>query len=621
MIRSGARKDKLAENLPGLKRVLARMRPYLRPHRGLVLGGSVALIASVLTKLAEPWPLKYVIDHVVMADPSPAATTATTTAATAAGTGIAALGTQQLLILCAVGLVAVIGLRALFDYIARICFALAGSRVLTEVRADLFRHLQRLPMSFHSKSRTGDLTMRLISDVGMLKETAVTAALPLAVNSLILVGMLGVMLYLNWQLTLIALAPLPLLWLLTASFGKRIQTVSRKQRKIEGQMAATASESLSGIRTIKALGIEDQVAGNFLGANKSSLKGGVKSQRLSAGLERAVDLLVAMATALILFFGARMVMTGKLSPGDLLVFITYVKNTFRPVRDYAKYSARLAKATAAGERVVALLDTPSTPDSEGARQADFTQGKIQFRNVDFSYDGARPQLTDLSVTIHPGQSVAITGPSGAGKSTLISLILRLYDAQSGQVLIDGTDLRDFTVKSLRNRISFVPQEALLFACSVRENLTLGAGRDLTEAEIIDAAKKARAHDFIMNLPEGYDTILAERGGSLSAGQRQRIAIARAGLRQAPIFMLDEPTVGLDAENEQAAIGAIMAMAQDRTTLIITHDLDLAARCDRVLCLEGGQLVEDGRPAELLARDGLFARLSHQFQRGEILAAQ
>lgn len=602
--RTGKRKSGLVEAMPGLRRVLARMQPYLRPHRGLAVGGSAALIASVLTKLAEPWPLKFVIDNVVDVGPEIARMPT-------GFLGFYAWSAQELLLACALGLVIIIGFRAFFEYVATICFAKAGSRVLTAVRDDLFRHLQQLPLSFHAQSRTGDLTMRLISDVGMLKETAVTAALPLAVNTLILFGMITVMLWMNWQLTLIALAPLPLLWVLSLSYGKRIQTVSRKQRKIEGSMAATAAESLAGIRTIKALGVEDQVARSFIGANLKSLKGGVKSQRLSAGLERSVDLLVAVATALIMFFGARMVLAGRLSAGDLLVFITYLKNTFRPVRDYAKYSARLAKATAAGERVVALLDLPATVDREGAREADFQHGRISFRNVHFSYEPDRPQLRGVSVDIPAGQTVAITGPSGAGKSTFVSLLMRLHDPQSGRIEIDGTDIRDFTLKSLRSLISFVPQEALLFSQTLRENLTLGAGREISDEEMQQVAARARAHDFIAALPEGYDTELAERGGSLSAGQRQRVAIARAGLRRAPIFVLDEPTVGLDAENEQAVIEAIMEMARGRTTLIITHDLNLAARCDRILCLEDGRLVEDGTPAELIGQGGLFARLAAQ----------
>lgn len=602
---TGKRKTGITESLPGLRHVLNRLRPYLAPQRGLVIGGSAAMVAAVLTKLAEPWPLKFVIDNVLAVgvpngDP-----------ASAVPTGIHlidGLSTQQLLMLCAAGLVVVIGLRAFFDFIARICYALAGNRVLTSVRDDLFRHLQSLPQSFHDKSRTGDLTMRLISDVGMLKETAVTAFLPLAVNALILVGMVWVMLYINWQLTLIALAPLPILWLTTLQFGKSIQQVGRKQRKIEGDMAATASESLSGIRTIQALGIEDQVAESFIGANRKSMKGGVKSTRLSAGLERSVDLLVALATALILYFGAKMVLAGKLTPGDLLVFITYLKNTFRPVRDYAKYSARLAKATAAGERVVGLLDLPATQDHSDATEADFTKGEISFEDIGFGYEKDKGQLAIPALSIPSGQIVAITGPSGAGKSTFLSLILRLHDPQSGKIRIDGTDIRKVGLKSLRRSISFVPQEALLFSQSIRDNILLGAGRAVTDEEMIETTTKARAHGFINALPDGYDTVLTEKGASLSAGQRQRIAVARAGLRKTPLFLLDEPTTGLDAENESAVIDAILNMAKGRTTLIITHDLTLARRCDRVLCLDGGHIVEDGSPALLANSGGLFSQL-------------
>jgi ATP-binding cassette, subfamily B, bacterial len=268
-----------------------------------------------------------------------------------------------------VGVVVIIGLRALFQYLAKIGYALVGSRVLTEVRTHLFRHLQSLSLGFHTRAKTGDLTMRLIGDVGMLKETAVTAALPLAANVLVLVGMVVVMLVLDWQLALIALLPLPLLWLSSIRIGKKIQTISRKQRRIEGDMAATAAEAMASMRTVQALSIEDRAAQSFVGANRKSLKDGVKAKRLAAGLERSVDLLVALAIALVLYFGTLQVLRGRLTPGDLLVFITYLKATFRPIRSYAKYTARLAKASAAGERVVELLDeVPEIRDADGARR-------------------------------------------------------------------------------------------------------------------------------------------------------------------------------------------------------------------------------------------------------------
>jgi len=597
---AGKRPEGLRKALPGLNRVLAHLAPYIRGQRGLIAGGAAAMIAAVLAKLAEPWPLKIVIDHVVPVG-----------AAGIPGTGIAALDTltmDQLLVVVAVGLVLAIGLRALFEYLATIAFALAGARILTRVRGDLFRHLQALPLSFHQTARTGDLTVRLISDIGMLKETAVTALMPLAVNTLVLAGMVGIMLWIDWQMALIALAPLPLLWLSTVKFGRRIRTVSRKTRATEGAMAATASEALAGIRTVQALGLEAGMQRSFAGANDAALTQDVKAKRLAAGLERLVDLLLALAIALVLYFGARSVMDGRITPGDLLVFITYLKNTFRPVRDYARYSARLAKATAAGERVVELLQTRSTlADRPGAPALAISGAAIEFVDLRFGH-GGKPVLDGLSLAIPPGSSVALTGPSGAGKSTLLGLALRLADPEGGHILIDGQELRAVTQDSLRSAFAFIPQETVLFGASIADNIAIAAGREVTRAEIEAACRLAAANDFIAALPEGYDTILAERGATLSAGQRQRLSLARAALRNAPILVLDEPTVGLDADSEALVSTAIWRLAQGRTTLIVTHDLALAARADRVICLAGGRVAEDGPHAALLAQGGVYARL-------------
>lgn len=615
MAKHGHRQTTLRETLPGLRRVLIRMAPYLRRHRGLVAGGSAALVASVLTKLLEPWPLKFVIDHVVQVGDA------------ATGSGIAFVDGLPLLTLllgCAVALIAIIALRALCEYTATIAFALAGNRVLTRVRGDLFRHLLSLPMAFHAKSKAGDVTMSLISDVGILKETAVTAALPLAVNTLILFGMVTVMLIINWELTLIALLPLPLLWFSSMRMGKKIQTVSRKQRRNEGEMAATAAEMMTAMRTVQALGIEKEVGDSFAGDNEKSMKEAVKAKRLAAGLERLVDVLVAISTALILYFGTLFVLDARMTAGDLLVFITYLKNMFRPVRDYAKYAARLAKATAGGERVIELLDTPITIASKAeAKPAAITKGRIELTDLTFGYEAdAAPVLTNVSTVIEPGQSVVITGGSGAGKSTFVSLLLRLYDPMHGKITVDGKDLRDLDLASLRRQISFVPQETLLFRASVRDNLVLGAGRQVDADSVIAAAQLANAHDFIMALPQGYDTELAERGGSLSAGQRQRIALARACLRTSPILILDEPTVGLDNTNEAAVSEAIWRLAKDRTTLLITHDLRLATKADRVLCLGAGGIAEDGTHTDLVRQNGPYATLWNQLSGApNVLAAE
>ncbi|MFZ3583779.1 ABC transporter ATP-binding protein [Loktanella sp. DJP18] len=597
-----SRPDNLSDSLPGLRRVMARLTPYMRPHRVMLAGSMAGLIAATLMKLLEPWPLKFVIDAVV---PSASTTAAST------------LDPMTLLALCAVGLLAIVALKALFQYLATIGFALVGNRVLTAVRADLFRHLQALSLGFHTRARGGDLTMRLIGDVGMLKETAVTAALPLLASVLVLVGMVGVMLWLDWQLALLALSPLPILWLISQRATVKIRDISRKQRKRQGELAATSTETMAGIRSVQALGLEESLSTTFSGANDSDMKAGVKGKKLSAGLERSVDVLTGIGLAIVLWFGTLQVLNGRITPGDLLIFVSYLKQTFRPVREYAKYTARLAKAAAAGERVVLLLDeVAEVRDAPGAIAAPALRGAIAFQDVRFRYAADAPATLDgVSVALEEGTSVAITGPSGVGKSTFASLILRLYDPENGLIRIDGHDLRALTIRSLRSQIGFVAQDPLILRGTIAENIALGAGRTVTPKEIAAAARLADAHDFIMAQSQGYDTLVAERGATLSAGQRQRIAIARTALRNAPILILDEPTVGLDRKSEEAVGTALWRLARGRTTLLVTHDLALAARADRVLVLDGGAIVEDGAPQTLIRAGGRFAAL-HARQQGD-----
>ncbi|SFG27068.1 ATP-binding cassette, subfamily B [Palleronia marisminoris] len=592
-----SRKESPSETLPTLRHVLSRLYPYMRPHRKLLGGSLLALLAATAMKLLEPWPLKFIIDRVV---PSAAGEDPAT----------AALAPMTLLALCVAGLLAVIGLRALFQYLSTLGFAFVGNQVLTDVRADLFRHLQSLSLGFHARARAGDLTMRLIGDVGMLKETAVTAALPLLANVLIFSGMIGVMLWLDWRLALLALSPLPLLWLLSQSLTRKIRTVSRKQRKRQGELAATSAETMSGIRSIQALGLEEQVSAGFAGANAKDMREGVEGKRLSAGLERSVDLLAGVGLAVVLWFGTLQVLRGRITPGDLLIFVSYLKHTFRPIRDYAKYTARLAKAAAAGERVVAILDeVPLVADAPDARTAEPFVGRIAFQDVSFRYgDAGLPTLAGVNLILEPGRSVAVTGPSGVGKSTLASLVLRLHDPSEGRVLIDDVDIRSITLSSLRAQICLVPQEPLIIRGTIAENIVLGAGREVTPAEIEDAARLANAHEFILEQPDGYRTEVAECGATLSTGQRQRIAIARAALRDSPILILDEPTVGLDRASEQVVAEAIWHLARARTTILVTHDLNLAARADRVLVLDDGQIGEDGSPSDLMSSGGKFAGL-------------
>lgn len=589
------------ETLPGLGRIVRRFSPYVRKQRHMVAGSMAALFFEVIFRLLEPWPLKFVFDHVIVAAPSDNPS------------GIAfldGLDSMTLLMLCALAVVAFTGLRAIAAYLSTVGFILIGNRVLTKVRDEVFRHLQSLSLSFHNKSRGGDLTVRVISDIGMLRDITVTAFMPLIANVFIMLGMLGVMFWLHWKLALLSLAIVPLFWFSVTRLGRRIQEVSRKQRKQEGEMAATAAESIGAIKIVKALSLEGTFARIFAGQNKKSLKKGIEGSRLAAGMERTVDLLIAVATALVLWYGARLVVVqNELSPGELLVFLSYLKNTFKPVRDFAKYTGRLAKATAAGERVLDLLDqSPKIYDLPGAVKAHPFRGGVEFKDVSFAYESESPVLKTISFDIRPGQHVALTGLSGSGKSTLVSLILRLYDPTKGAVMIDGRDIREYTLDSLRSQISVVLQDSILFAASVRDNISYGAP-DAAPEEIEKAARLANAHDFINALPQGYDTVLGERGVTLSGGQRQRIAIARAAIRKSPILILDEPATGLDNENENTVIEALEELASGCTTFLITHDLQLASRfADLILYLENGDITERGAHSELMRAGGRYSAL-------------
>ena len=426
--------------------------------------------------------------------------------------------------------------------------------------------------------------------------------------------MFGVMFYLDWALTLIAIASLPLLFITTKRSGKKIHQTSREQRKREGSLASKATEYIGSIRTIQSLSLENEVIRSFAGDNAESRKKDVKSKRLTAGLERRVDVLVAIVTAVVLFQGANAVLNGSMSPGALIVFMSYLNNSFRPVREYAKYTARLSKALAAGERVVDLLDAqPDIQDKPDAIDLTDVRGDIKFEHVAFGYRKKDKNtvaiLRDMNFKIPADESVAIVGPSGAGKTTITSLLLRLYDPNSGLVKIDGKDIRDFKMATVRKQVAMVPQDNLLFGLTIRENIALGAVNrldEITEKEIIQAAKLAKAHDFIMALPKGYDTELSERGGSLSGGQRQRIAVARAVINKSSILILDEPTVGLDRENEHFVISALKDLMKGRTTIIITHDLNFAATADRILFVNDGVVAEEGNHKMLLAQNGQYA---------------
>lgn len=584
------KKDKIDPK--AVKRTLNVVRPHVKGHSGLMGGGVAALLFEVVFRVLEPWPMKFVIDALA--------------ASLGADVDGQAPATVRFLLFAALALVVFIGGRALCNYLATVCFALAGSRVATQLRARVFRHVQSLSQEFHANNRSADTVQRIVMDVGRLQDVAITAGMPLIANVLTLVIMLVIMLIMNAPLAMIVVVTIILFLSTSPRTAKKISSASRKTRKGEGQLANTAQESLSAIRVVQAYGLEETQAKKFGSANARSLKEGVVSKRLAAGLERRTDLLVGFAQAAVLLIGGWQVMREAITPGDLVLFTTYFKTTMKPLRDMAKYTGRIARASASGERVAELLDkAPKIATPSRAHTPREVLGYVRYDDVNAGYGGT-PVLHDVNLSIRPGETVGIIGPSGSGKSTMCSLLSRSTDPISGAVTLDGHPLGELDLDFLRNNVSVLHQEAVLFAGTLRENIRFGR-LDATDEEIEAAARSAHAHDFISRLPEGYDTVVGERGGTLSGGQRQRVAIARALLRDSPVIVLDEATTGLDAHSTNRVLEAIDELIEGRTTLAVTHDVAVAMRCTRIVWIQDGRLLFSGEPHDLLENNDVFRR--------------
>ncbi|WP_130011431.1 ABC transporter ATP-binding protein [Serinicoccus sediminis] len=567
-----------------LRRTLGLVLPHLDGQRALLAGGGVLLLLEVAFRVLEPWPTKLVIDALTrslgadLAEPGPQASV-------------------QLLVACGLGTIAIIGLRAVCNYGATVAFALGGSRVATRLRAAVFDHVQGLSRSYHGRARSGDVVQRLVADVGRLQEVAVTAGMPLVVNVVTLVAMLGVMTWLDPVLALIVLVAILVFVLSSRMSTGKITHASRKTRRSEGELANVAQETLTGMTHVQAYGMERARAATFQGSNDRSLKDGVVARRLAAALERRTDVLVGVATAAVLVLGGARVLQGAMTPGDMVIFLTYLKTSMKPLRDLAKYTGRIARASASGERVADLLDerpdivSPADPVRLGV-----VRGAVELRDVHLEFVPGLPVLRGVDLRIEPGERVAVVGPSGSGKSTVAALLLRLLDPGSGSVRLDGVDLRELDLTDLRSQVALVQQDAVLFTGTIEDNIRQGRP-EASDHQVLRAARLARVTEFTDGLPEGLQTQVSERGTSLSGGQRQRISLARAFLRDAPVLLLDEPTVGLDPENVVLVGEAITELSRGRTSVLITHDLDVARLADRVVVLDQGRVTWTGKPED------------------------
>jgi len=586
-------------------RILVRLRPYLRPQLPRLAVALAGTIGFTIVTLLEPWPLQVLFDAVLLKRRIHVHVPGMRLDA------LAQLPPTTLLVWTVVAVLLLAVLRGQFYYLQSVLAATSGQDVVMAVRRELFAQLQRLSLSFHRRARAGDLMMRLTGDILLLREMVVNALVSVMSHTLVVVGMIVVMARMEWSLTLVAVALIPVLFLIQSLFRVRLIEAAQRQRKREGALASTAQEVLMGIHLVQANTAERRENLRFKDMNKRSLRASLGSARLEAQLNRAVLLAIAAGTCGVLWLGTRRVLEGTLSPGQLLVFLAYVQSFYKPMRSLSKMTERMAKATACGQRVLEVLEeVPEIRDPRGALMPDRVEGRITMRGVWFRYASGAGVLEDIHLDIAPREKVALVGPTGVGKSSLLALIPRFYDPQHGMVLLDGIPIRSLRVGFLRGQISLLTQETVILGESIHDNIAYGSlGRDGPapgREEIELAARAARAHEFILRLPMGYDTVIGERGATLSGGQRQRIAIARALLRRAPILLLDEPMTGLDPISERDVLEAIETLAAGRTTVMVAHHLNTVLHADRIVFLRNGRIAEQGTHEGLLARGGSYA---------------
>jgi len=588
-------------NKPSRKTYRATIAGLLAGHWGALLLGLVAVGVETGAALLEPWPIKVVLDTVLHAKPLPRGLTQILTSSIG-GSSLAILEIAAV----AVVLIAIVG--AAGSYAEKQCVTALGQRVTHEMRCRLYTHAQRLSMGYHDRKRTGDVISTVTSDVDAIQSAISSGLLDTLYYTMLLVGMSSLMFYLDWRFTLIALSIVPVLVVVVYTMTRRIKRASRDVRRREADLMSTMQEVLSSIRLVKAFGREDHERHRFEHASEKIVSSTLRARDVKAKLAPAVELIVALGSAVVLWFGARQVLNGVLSAGALVVFLLYLGKMYKPIRELSKLTDTYSRALVALDRINRFLAIEcEVRDMPGAKRAPRFRGALALDHVTFGYSPDRPTLVDLDLAIPAGSVAAIVGGSGAGKTTLINLIARFYDPQSGRVLIDGDDVRSFYQESLRERMSFVLQDTLLFRGPVWQNIAYGRP-EATRRDIIRAAELANADAFIRELPEGYKTMVGERGVTLSGGQQRRIAIARAIVRDAPILILDEPLTGLDAASESLVLEALRQLMRGKTTLMIAHNLSTVQYADMIFVLEHGRLCEHGTHSSLLDANGAYARL-------------
>jgi len=585
--------------------VLNLLLPY---HKWLVIIFCAMLLETVMS-LAAPWPLKIIIDNVIGKEPLPHALMwLNGTFITQDYKTMAAASAITLVVFAALGSIA--------GYINSYFTESVAQYVANDLRQRMYHHLQRLSLAYYDSHQIAKILNTITADVSTIQDFASQSILRILVDSMTIVGMLCIMFYLHWEFALVAVGITPFLILFVARFKKEVKKATREVRKDQSVMAAVMQQGLESMRSVNAFGRQDLEEERLRKASLETVAAALKARRLKALLVPVISISVAICVALVLWRGADLVITGVMTVGALTVFLAYLGKFFTPVQDLAKMTNIVAQAGVALERIQVILNADTIiPEKPNALVPEKLKGNITFDKVCFSYFDQTPVLHDFNLHISEGQRVGVCGPSGGGKSTVASLIARFYDPTSGRILIDGQDISDYTIEGLRKQIGFVLQDTFIFYGTVQENIAYGRPGAVDD-EIIQAAKMANAHDFIMRMPHGYDTVVGERGITLSGGQRQCIGIARAIVRNSPILILDEPTASLDTESEKNVIEALERLMEGRTVIIIAHRLSTLRDADKIIVLKGGLVAEEGTHGELFSKGKIYHEL-YQLQAGTV----